>query len=160
MIMSSKKKKKKTTRKKKKQKPSPCRQMLTAWTSSGMENQKVSMFVLNLWFRFEVINQGFIFSYKTAVEILRVSLEASQKCLRNINVFQLMLWRQHLWDPSYWQLAQAKISVKTVWSKSDLSFVDTLWLLSPLFLSLFRFFSDLLHLYEPHEPWNWDRNRN
>ena len=52
-----------------------------------------SLFTLNLWFGFDVLNLGFILSNKSAMEILRVSQEASLECPGNVNSFRLMFWR-------------------------------------------------------------------
>ena len=58
------------------------------------------LWVFFFLFSFEVINSSFILSYSSAMEILKVGLEASQKCPRNVNISQLVLWHQPSWDPS------------------------------------------------------------
>ena len=81
------------------------------------------LFPLNLWFRFEMMNLSLVLSYSSAVELLRVSLEANQRCPRNVNPFQLVLWHQSFWNPYYRQFAHP-LDFKTVWTKLELIPMD------------------------------------
>ena len=68
------------------------------------------------------MNQIFISSHKSDVDISRVSLEACQKCFGKVNSFQLVLWGQYSWDPT--ACSSPKISVKTVGTKPELIVMD------------------------------------
>ena len=50
----------------------------------GREIRVLPLFAWYLWFRFEVINLLFIWSNESAMYLHKFSLEARQKCLRNV----------------------------------------------------------------------------
>lgn len=56
----------------------------------GVRTRVFSLFVLRLWYRFEMVKPGFILSSQSAVEILGVN-KAIQKCPGNVNSFQPLL---------------------------------------------------------------------
>ena len=71
----------------------------------GVENQEFE-------FRLNLVNPGFMFSYLSEVEFLRIRLKVCQKISGNFNSFQLVLRCQHFWDSFCWQHANLKDQIK------------------------------------------------
>ena len=78
----------------------------------------LTVFALNFWFGFKVVNLFFIQSYVSGM--IRFCTKVNQKDPGNVLVY----WRQHSWDPSCKHFFYHKIPVNNVWTKSELMSLD------------------------------------